>query len=221
VGAHEVVRPFLLQMVARSVRIDAMIGNVGCIKMTFISTKKITSAEFWDFVNLPENSELSFERLNGEIVEKMASNPLYSEIAGIFVQHIRNFLDAKGHFARVSTEGGGYDITDDSTFAPDVAVILKSRQSKFPDEGFNPLPPDFAIEVISPSDLKNPDRIRTKLNIYLRAKIPLLWLVFLKRQEIEIYAHGAYLKTATIEDILDGGDVLPGFTLAAKIIFEN
>ena len=182
--------------------------------------QKTTSAEFWDFVHLPENADKNFERINGEIVEEMPSNPLSSEIASYLIRIIGNFVDANGRYARITGEQGGYDVTDDDTFAPDVAVILKSRQSRFSDEGFNPIPPDFAIEVISPSDLKNPKRIREKLEAYQKVKVPLVWLLYEHRRQVEVYAYGQLIRTAEIEDTLDGSDVLPGFTLAVKAIFQ-
>jgi Uma2 family endonuclease len=184
------------------------------------SKQKITSAELWDFIHLPENARKNYELINGEIVEEMPSNPLSSEIAGFLIQLLRNFLDAHGRYARVTGEQGGYDMTDEDTFAPDVAVILKSRQARFAEEGFNPIPPDFAIEVVSPSDLKNPKRIRDKLAAYEAAKIPLVWWVYQNRQQIDIYLNGKFAQTAGLDETLDGGDVLPGFTIAVKAIFE-
>jgi Uma2 family endonuclease len=110
-------------------------------------------------------------------------------------------------------------VTEDSTFAPDVAVILKSRLPELPDDGFAPLPRDFAIEVVSPSDLKTPKRIRDKIAEYERAKLPLVWWVYPARQEIDVYEYGVKVRTAGISDTLDGGDVLPGFTLTVAKIF--
>jgi Uma2 family endonuclease len=39
-------------------------------------------------------------------------------------------------------------------------------------------------------------------------------------KEIEVYIPGQPLKTYHLDETLDGGDVLPGFTLAVKDIFE-
>lgn len=55
-----------------------------------MATQEINSADFWDFVNLPENSSISFERLNGEIVAEMPSNPLASYIAMLLVKILLN-----------------------------------------------------------------------------------------------------------------------------------
>jgi Uma2 family endonuclease len=180
-----------------------------------------TPHEFWEFVNLPQNDSKFFERINGEIVEVMPSNPYVSMIAGLILTAINNFLSGK-NLGYATPSDGGYNISDEDTFAPDVAYISRARQAKLPKEGFNPIPPDLAVEVVSPSDLKNPEaRIHAKLNKYLAAEIPLLWYVYVDRREVEIYVNGAHEKTLTLQDILDGGDVLPGFTLAVREIFPD
>lgn len=117
--------------------------------------KVYTSAEFWNFVNLPENAGRFFELIDGEIVEVMASNPAASEVGGDIFVAIKLWLK-QNPIARATPADGGCDIDDENTFAPDIAVILKSRQEKFPREGFNKIPPDFVVEVVSPSDLKDP-----------------------------------------------------------------
>lgn len=182
---------------------------------------KYTSQEFWEFIQLPQNAEKSFERINGEIFEVVPSNPFSSKIAGLILTEFNIFLKGKdlGH---VTGADGGYDITNEDTFAPDVAFILKSRQEKLPQEGFNPIPPDLAVEVVSPSDLKDPqNRIHKKIEKYRKAKVPLLWYAYFDRKEVDVYVRGVLVRTVGIEGTLDGGDILPGFTLAVKDIFPE
>jgi len=50
--------------------------------------------------------------------------------------------------------GGGYMVSGER-YAPDVAYIAKSRQEKLAERGYNPLPPDLAVEVLSPSSRSN------------------------------------------------------------------
>lgn len=180
-----------------------------------------TSQEFWEFVNLPENAERFFERIDGEIIEHMPSTPRSSEIAMRIAYFVTHYL-TQNSIARITGEQGGYDVTEEDTFAPDVAVILKSRQPVFPEEGFNPIPPDFVVEVISPSDLKDPKRrIQRKQEKYAEAKIPLVWYVFYDPQRVEVHAYGKLVRVAGIEDTLDGGSVLPGFQLRVRDIFPD
>jgi Uma2 family endonuclease len=49
----------------------------------------------------------------------------------------------------------------------------------------------------------------------------MVWLVFPQKQLIEVYRPDADVVILTADDMLEGGDVLPGFTLPVKDIFEE
>ena len=104
---------------------------------------KATSQEFQDFVNLPEHDGMLFERINGEIVEVSPSFGYSSGVAFRIAVEVGIYLKTND-IASATGEGGGYDIDDEHTFAPDVAVILKSRLAVLPNDKFIPMPPDFA-----------------------------------------------------------------------------
>ncbi|MBX3063238.1 MAG: Uma2 family endonuclease [Anaerolineae bacterium] len=180
--------------------------------------KTYTSAEFWEFVNLSENRDRMFERRHGEIVELMPSNPISSAIAVEFIFYLRLYLKDHPNLAHITGEQGGYDISEENTFAPDVAVILKSRQPQFPREGFNPIPPDLVVEVVSPSD-KAAD-VHNKVQIYLRNGVKIVWVAYSDSRTVAVHTP-AGSRTLTAEDTLDGGEVLPGFALKVKDVFPK
>lgn len=186
-----------------------------------VEKTKYTAAEFWEFVNLPENLDKGLELIDGEIVEyPMPSNPKPSEIGILFASFITVFVRAN-KLGRVTGADAGYNINDENTFAPDVAFISFARQKQFPDTGFNLIPPDLVVEVVSPSDLKDPKRrIQRKLEKYLAANIPLIWYVYIERQEVEVYELSKPMRIVGIDGTLDGGTVLPGFTMALKDVFK-
>ncbi len=193
--------------------------KIGNFVLTHLPEKRMSSAEFVEFLAQTDIDPKLLERFGGYVVEIEYTAPYYSAMAVNVLVAIRNHADTLLFW--ITGSGGGYDVTEWDTFAPDVACLLKSRCPQIPEESFFPIAPDFAAEIIAPGDWENPKRyLSERMKAYTTAQVRLLWLVYPQRQEIEIYAHGAYLKTATLEDILDGGDVLPGFTLAAKMIFE-
>ena len=81
-----------------------------------------------------------------------------------------------------------------------------------------PMPVEEAVEVDFPSTLASQRKLRTKIASYLAAGT-LLWVVYPETFEVEVYAPGQLMRLFGIDDILDGGDVLPGFRLAAREIF--
>jgi Uma2 family endonuclease len=180
-----------------------------------VQAKRYTVEEFDRFVELPENADKLFEYIGGEIIE-VPSNPYTSQIASLISAELVFFLKGKdlGH---VTGEAGGYMVSGER-YAPDVAFISRARQPKLAERGYNPNPPDLAVEVWSPSN--DPADMRIKITNYLAAGTT-VWLVDPERSVVEIHAPGQRAQKAGLDDTLDGGDMLPGFTLAVKDIFPH
>jgi Uma2 family endonuclease len=173
--------------------------------------------EFEAFTLLPENDDKLFEFIGGDIVEKLP-NPYASKIAGIIAGELYIFLRGK-NLGHLTGEAGGYQVFGER-YAPDVAFIRKEKQPELAHEGYNPNPPDLAIEVDFPSTYKSQKELRTKVANYLAAGT-MVWVVMPETQEVEIYIPGQPMKLVKLDGVLDGGDVLSGFTLPVKMIFEG
>ena len=173
-----------------------------------------TLTEFEAVIALPENADRRFEFIDGEIIE-VPSNPFSSEIAIIIAAALLAFVRSK-KLGRVTGEGAGY-IVAGRRLSPDVAFVAADRQDQLAREGYNPIAPDLAVEVISPTDRQ--PAIRRKLAVYAEAGV-VVWLIYPSRRIIEIYAPDQPVEIVTIEDSLNGGDVLPDFSLPVRDIFE-
>jgi Uma2 family endonuclease len=180
-----------------------------------LERKKLTYADYQDILELPDNADKVLELVDGEIVEKMASfEP--SQIAGWFLTFINMYL-LKNPIGRTSMSDGGYILDDENTLIPDVGYISNARMPDMPPREA-PVPPDLAIEVKSPTDRKR--TLRRKAEKYLAYGTKLVWLVFPEDQLVEVYTTDDDVKVFGMNDVLDGGDVLPGFTLAVKDVFK-
>ncbi len=62
-----------------------------------------------------------------------------------------------------------------------------------------------------------------KLAEFAKAGVKLVWYVDPERKEVEVFPKGnaKRKKTVGIDGTLDGGDVLPGFTLPVAKLFEK
>jgi Uma2 family endonuclease len=180
-----------------------------------IQTKRYTVEEFDEFVNLPENTDNLFEYVGGEILE-LPSNPYSAKISIRIASRLLLFVD-EHDLGHVTGEQGGYQVSGER-YAPDVAYISKERQPQIAEAGYNPNPPDLAVEVISPSD--EPDKLRIKVGNYLAADT-WVWVVDPKAKTVEVYVPGQPVTPLTVDDTLDGGDILPGFKLPLKDIFPD
>ena len=109
---------------------------------------------------------------------------------------------------------------------PDVSFI-RWDSVEDPDEIENPkgacleVPPDLAVEVFSPGNTVR--EMKKKLKEYARAGVKLVWYVDPERREVDVYPKGnaRRKKTLTVVDTLEGGNVLPGFTLPVAKIFAK
>ena len=170
--------------------------------------------DFEDFIYLPENSEKSFEYLRGEILEVVSNN--YSSQIGSRISYlIQKHMDKhkiKGH---VTGADGGYQIGDDR-YIPDVAYTSSARQPKPNRDAYNPIAPDLAVEVISPTDEEK--KLRVKIANYLSENV-VLWVVNPDDETIEIYQAGKAVTILNKEQIIEGSSVFPELNLAVKDIF--
>ncbi|MEM9271851.1 MAG: Uma2 family endonuclease [Cyanobacteria bacterium P01_F01_bin.143] len=108
--------------------------------------------------------------------------------------------------------------------SPDVSWIRLDRWDTLTlkeKQGFPPIAPDFVIELVSPSDVKNQryEDLQAKMTEYLDNGVKLGWLIEPSVKTVEIYRVGQKVETLNHPRTLSGEDVLPGFVLDLTDIF--
>jgi len=161
---------------------------------------------------IPENQDKLFEFIGGEIVE-VTSNPYSSYISGRVHTFINMYL-LKHPIGFATGEQGGYMVSGER-YAPDVAFISKLKQSSLVKEGYNPNPPDLAVEVVSPTDTDR--RLSLKIANYLAAGT-IVWVIYPEAYEVLVYEPSKAVRILGIEDKLEGGEILPGLEISVKSI---
>jgi Uma2 family endonuclease len=73
------------------------------------------------------------------------------------------------------------------------------------------------VEVNSPSDTG--DEVSAKVLDYFGAGTRMIWVVSPRTRTVTVYRSLSEIQVLTVEDTLDGGDVLPGFRLAVRELF--
>lgn len=181
-----------------------------------ISQQLHTLEDFEVFIAQPENAERRFELIHGEIVEKVPTEE-HSLLIGNLYLFLRLYNDAHD-LGRVAFEVRRKVPGDDhNARLPDLEFTSKARLLPVVREGAVPQMPDLAVEVKSPDDTYI--ELREKALYYLKNGAKLVWLLFPERRQIEIHTAES-IKTLSIDDYLDGGDVLPGFRVAVRDIFN-
>ena len=88
-------------------------------------------------------------------------------------------------------------------------------------EGFPPVVPDFVIELVSPSDIKNQkyEDLQAKMQEYIDNGARLGWLIEPSAKTVEIYRPNQQVEVLNNPQTLSGESVLPGFVLNLSEIF--
>lgn len=175
-------------------------------------TTKMSVDEFVQWAALPENEDRLFELIDGEIVEVSPGRTRKSELAQRITGATFLFCTERNLTWHTSGEAGAYRVGE-HVLVPDFAYKTTPMSDDYPD----PVPPSWAVEVISPTD-KAGD-IRSKRNIYLEAGI-VLWEVYESKRSVDVYVPGQPVRTVSSDGSLDAGDALPGFTMPAAALFE-
>jgi Uma2 family endonuclease len=97
----------------------------------------------------------------------------------------------------------------DTVRGPDVSFYSIERHPEPPDRYFE-IPPDLAVEVLSPDDRRS--KVREKIREYIAKGVKLVWLVDPEARTITTYAGSLRGTELDESETIDGGDVLPGFS---------
>ena len=165
-----------------------------------------------ELARLPDDG-LQYELVRGKLISMPPSKTRAAVLAMELAFRLMTFV--KQH--RLGVVGGadwGFLLATnpDTVRAPDCAFVRAERipAGGIPD-GYFPGAPDLAVEVISPS--QSVRDAQDKAQEYLEAGARLVWLLHPRRRVTWVYAPGRTPVQLGADGVLDGGDVLPGFTL--------
>lgn len=174
-----------------------------------------------DLDRLPD--AVSYELVGGKLVERhmgMESSFVAMQIG----RKIGRFLDDHPLGLLFAPDAGYRCFPGDSDKIrkPDLSFI---RSGRLPDDkpprGYCPIPPDLAVEVISPNDLA----YEVEMNVaeYKKAGVPLIWVVHPDARAVRVHrprrATAGAVSDLGEEDAISGEDVLPGFSCPVKDLF--
>ncbi|MDQ7033844.1 MAG: Uma2 family endonuclease [Anaerolineae bacterium] len=129
------------------------------------------------------------------------------------------YIYLKQHdIGHLTGEAGGY-IVSGERYAPDVAFISYEKQADLAKSGYNPNPPDLAVEVVSSDSVAENKKLTIKLSNYLAAGT-VVWIVRPEDKYIEIHRPTKPVRTVHENDTLNGGDVLPNLSIKLSDIFK-
>jgi Uma2 family endonuclease len=104
---------------------------------------------------------------------------------------------------------------------PDVSFVswAKIPNRELPAEQIAALPPDLAVEVLSPGNRRG--EMTRKRREYFAAGARLVWQIDPDTHTAEVFTALDASTTIPADGTLDGGEVLPGFRLSLVRLFER
>lgn len=170
-----------------------------------------------DLLALPNG--VDYELVRGELVERhmgAESSWIASNLTWLFGCIYGR--KRPGHF--FTTDCGYQCFPDDAERVrrPDVSFIRKGR---FPGErvprSYIRIVPDLVVEVMSPNDLAS--EIAVKVEEYLEAGVPLVWVISPDAETVIIHRVDGTVTKLHLDDELSGENVLPEFRCRVSELF--
>jgi Uma2 family endonuclease len=174
-----------------------------------------------DLLTLPDDGSI-YEVVDGVLVRMAGSGDLATTTAMRLGSRLSVFVEDHGLGAVTGADGVYAFPTAETGLIPDVGFYTAARRALIVDRT-KPIPfaPDLAVEVASPS--QSPKDMAAKVRRYLAGGTRLVWVVWPEEQQIDVWHPGDGQPSRTLHsgDVLEGEDVVPGFTYPIARLFAS
>ncbi len=178
--------------------------------------KLITADEL---LRMPREEGVRYELIRGVLVPKMPTGDRHRITVSRFDTALSNWSD-ENDYGSVGAGEPGYllDRDPDTVRAPDVVWIAPGRVPEGT-QGYPEIAPDLAVEVKSPSNSNS--EMAAKAAMWLSYGSKEVWVANPETTTVTRHRPSQLPVTPGEDDILDGGDLLPGFTIPVWRLFRR
>ena len=155
-----------------------------------------------------------YEYIKGELVPMSSPSLGHAKVSARITRYLQTYT-SENQLGDVYVEAGFK--VGERGMKPDVAFISTARLPEDESKG-SPIPPDFAVEVVSPTDIQW--RVTEKVQAYLDAGTQMVWVVESVMKTVTVYRSATDIKVCTANDTLTDEDVVPGFSCQVAQLFE-
>lgn len=162
-----------------------------------------------------------YELIRGELIQM----PLTGFTHGVYTERLASrasvFVEDNDlGFCTAAETGYLLAVQPDFVMAPDWSFVSKARLPQSGKKsGYLAIVPDAVLETRSPNDTK--PEVASKVADWLHFGVRLVWELNPVKRQITVFRPDVEPQVLGIDDTLDGGDVLPGFSLPIKRIFRD
>ncbi len=183
-----------------------------------MSTAVATEARYTpdDLLSLPDGK--SYELVHGQLVERNRGAES-SRVGGRLYSRLDRYCDEHNLGIVWPADNGYQCFPHDPGLVrkPDVSFLRHGRLAgDIAQKGWVKIPPDLAVEVLSPNDRVYD--LDEKLADYRKARIPLVWVINPESRTVTIHSTDRPTRLLFEDDELSGEDVVPGFRCIVREI---
>ena len=182
-----------------------------------VSNRLVTAEEF---EQLPEEPGVRMELVRGRVVRMSPAAYEHGRIGSRILFLLTEHVNRESLGEVLMPTGFRIQTNPDTVREPDVAFISRERlEETGPGRGFFDGPPDLAVEVRSPGDRRG--EIASKVAQYLESGVRMVWVIDTDARSLTVYTPEGPPLVLREGDLLNGGDVVPGFRCDLRQIFSR
>lgn len=180
-------------------------------------TKPVTADEL---LRMPERTA-RLELVRGEVIERQFASWPAASAAAELNRSLADHAEPRKLGEILGPVGYHLWSDPDTVRAPSVSFVARERmrqvRDEVPGDGYIPGAPDVAVEITSVWDTY--DLMMGKVHDWLAAGTRFVLLVSPKCRTVTVFRSWNDIAVLKEDDVLDGGDVVPGWTLPVRDIF--
>lgn len=172
-----------------------------------------------DVLEIQRQEKRHYELMEGVLVEKIMGY-LESYLAIELGRLLGNFI-AEQDLGILTGADGALRLMQGLVRIPDLAFVSWEHlpERRFPIEALPDVTPDLAVEILSEGN--TPSEMDRKLRDYFFSGTRLVWYIDPQRRTVRVYTSPDQCVELNERQTLDGGAVLPGFSLPLAQLFAR
>jgi Uma2 family endonuclease len=180
--------------------------------------KPVTADEL---LRMPERTA-RLELVRGEVVERQFASWAAATAAAELGRYLADEVESRDLGVMFAPVGYHLWSDPDTVRAPSISFVTHERMRWVRErtagrDAYIPGPPELAVEITCVWDTY--DLVMGKVLDWIAAGTRLVWLVSPERRTVTVFRSRNDIAMLTEDDVLDGGDVVPGWKLPVRDIF--
>lgn len=180
-----------------------------------MATKTLLTID--EFDRLPAREGVLYELNQGEVSTMTEPMPRHNWVRDNIAAALREFVHPR-RLGRIFLETG-YQLSLETVRIPDISFLPADRLRDMDLDKRIQGAPALAIEVVSPTDLA--EELRQKVQQYLTAGTKAVWVFYPKSQEAQVFRGDGVTYVRREHESIEEPDILPGFSLELRTVFEG